>query len=204
MKYTEKMLNELSNIKICYQISFITKRHLVFWHLVWPYWSHSLGSWIEHFIVWSITHILTYYITLHHVTILFALFPYVATHILQSCHFCANCTNHRFPNFVNRGVSGVRGWENSHCGQPLPPEQYSFEYNHFNDSQNSSWITRKTLVPYVRKRFSNIHTLYFVIAAIGMFTGIVLSSLVMNLLLLRPGHFGIAEYVMKRFSPSIT
>ena len=69
--YPQVLLNELSNIKICYQISFITKRHLVFWHLVWPYWSHSLGSWIEHFIVWSITHILTYYITLHHVTILF-------------------------------------------------------------------------------------------------------------------------------------
>ena len=119
---------------------------------MWPFWSHSLGSWIEHFIVWSITHILTYYLTLHHVTILFALFPYVATHILQSCHFCANCTNHRFPNFVNRGVFGVRGWENSHCCQPLPPEQYSCEYNHFKDSQKSSWITRKTLVPYVRKK----------------------------------------------------
>ena len=51
------------------------------------------------------------------------------------------------------------------------------------------------------KRFYNIHTLYFVIAAIGMFTGIVLSSLVMNLLLLRPEHFGIAEYVTKIFSP---
>ena len=177
---------------------------LVSKYLVWLYWSYSLGSWIEHFIVWSITHILTYYLTLHDVTFLFALFSYVATHILQSCHFCANCNNHRFPNFVNRGVFGIGGWDNSHCCQPLPPEQYSFGYNQFKDSQKSSWITRKTLVPYVRKRFSNIHNLYIVIAAIWTFTGIVLSSLVTNLLLLRPEHFGIAEYVMKRFSPSIT
>ena len=142
---------------------------------MWPYWSHSLSSWIKHFIVWSITHTLTYYLTLHHVTILFALLSYVATH-LTILSFCTNCTNHCFPNFVTRGIFGVRGWDNSHCCQPLPLEQYPFEYNHFKDYQKLSWITRKKLIPYVRKRLSNIHNLLVVIAAIGTFTGILLSS----------------------------
>ena len=121
---------------------------------MWPYWSHNLGCWIKHFIVWSITHILTYYLTLHHVTTLFALFSYVVTHILQSCHFCANCTNHRFPNFVNIGVFWVRGWDNSQCCQPVPPEQYSFEYNHFKDSQKSSWKPEKKHLSHVWEKYS--------------------------------------------------
>ena len=102
---------------------------------MWPYWSHNLGSWIEHFIVWSITHILTYYLTLHHVTILFALFPYVATHILQSCHFCANCTNKQ--RFL---TPGHQGWNDLHRLCRIGMEYYlpNNDYNNNNNNNNNS------------------------------------------------------------------
>ena len=125
-----------------------------FFPAMWPQWSHTLGSWIKHFIVCQFhTSSLIIFFTSHHVAILFALCSHMVTHIFQSLHVCAFCINNPFPKFVTRGILWVIGWDNQYCNQHLPPEQYSFDCKYIEDSQKSSWMTGITPVPFVRERF---------------------------------------------------